>query len=85
MSAGRWGLWSGTVVWDFVCGNPFMQGSPLTRVVLNGKEHFAKGTQARPVVRTQVVALGHMTGHMTITPNTIGNTHTPSPVLGEHA
>lgn len=37
----------------------------LTQVVLDSKEHFAEGTEARPVFRTQLVTLGHMTGHMT--------------------
>ena len=36
-----------------------------TQVVLDSKEHFAEGTEARPVFRTQLVTLGHMTGHMT--------------------
>ena len=36
-----------------------------TQVVLNSKEHSAKATEAWPVLRTQTVALGHMTGHMT--------------------
>ena len=37
----------------------------LTQVVLDSKEHFAEGTEARPVFRTQLVTLGHMMGHMT--------------------
>lgn len=67
----------------------------LTQVVLDSKEHFAEGTEARPVFRTQLVTLGHMTGHMTdhmsadeldthrVVP--LADAHVPSPELGEHA
>ena len=67
----------------------------LTQVVLDSKEHFAEGTEARPVFRTQLVTLGHMTGHMTghmsadeLDPHRVvplADAHVPSPELGEHA
>ena len=67
----------------------------LTQVVLDSKEHFAEGTEARPVFRAQLVTLGHMTGHMTghmsadeLDPHRVvplADAHVPSPELGEHA
>lgn len=63
----------------------------LTQVVLDSKEHFAEGTEARPVFRTQLVTLGHMKGHMSadeLDPHRVvplADAHVPSPELGERA